>query len=227
MTYALAAGIWRRRAAYRGTQDGSQHPKRRPGGTNSRRMGAPLKPAGVGIPFPGRSENKTCACARFFVTDLRNPWLECIPRTCEISHKDSTPGVGHGSGAFCHCKRPLHVVEDDARGYPTAQKILDDFLGCYSQSELIQMLTYVSLSGGVALGVGSVEFLHASAQVSDQDCARGVIQHVTRKDDQLPGLYTRRQRLQIMRRWRYHRRWKSGPLGSHSKMRIVKFNHAR
>ncbi len=33
MTYAQAPGIWRRRAAYRGTQDGTQHPKRHPGGT--------------------------------------------------------------------------------------------------------------------------------------------------------------------------------------------------
>jgi hypothetical protein len=65
------------------------------------------------------------------------------------------------------------------------------------------------------------------AQVSVHDFVRGVIQYVTREDDQLPYLYTRRQRLQIVRRWRYHRRWKPGPLGSHSKMRIVKFNHAR
>jgi hypothetical protein len=33
MTYALATGIWRRRAAYRGTQDGTQRKKRHPGGT--------------------------------------------------------------------------------------------------------------------------------------------------------------------------------------------------
>jgi hypothetical protein len=33
MTYALANGKWRRRAAYRGTQDGSQRQKRHPGGT--------------------------------------------------------------------------------------------------------------------------------------------------------------------------------------------------
>ncbi len=34
MTYALATGIWRHTAAYRGTQDGSQHRKRNPGGTS-------------------------------------------------------------------------------------------------------------------------------------------------------------------------------------------------
>jgi hypothetical protein len=33
MTYALATGIWRRRAAYRGTRDGTQHRKRHTGGT--------------------------------------------------------------------------------------------------------------------------------------------------------------------------------------------------
>ncbi len=33
MTYAQATGVWRRRAAYRGTQDGTQHRKRHPGGT--------------------------------------------------------------------------------------------------------------------------------------------------------------------------------------------------
>jgi hypothetical protein len=33
MTYAQATGVWRRRAAYRGTQDGTQHSKRHPGGT--------------------------------------------------------------------------------------------------------------------------------------------------------------------------------------------------
>ncbi len=33
MTYALATGIWRRRAAYRGTQDGTEHRIRHPGGT--------------------------------------------------------------------------------------------------------------------------------------------------------------------------------------------------
>ena len=84
MTYALVIGIWRRRAAYRGTQDGTQHRKRHPGGTNSRRMGAPLKSTGVGIPFPGCSEKQTvrmreALCyrppapeARMPTTDLRN-----------------------------------------------------------------------------------------------------------------------------------------------------------
>ncbi len=33
MTCALTTGIWRRLAAYRGTQDGTQHRKRHPGGT--------------------------------------------------------------------------------------------------------------------------------------------------------------------------------------------------
>ena len=42
---ALVTGIWRRRAAYRGTQDGSQHPKRHPGGTEK----APLANMGVSI----------------------------------------------------------------------------------------------------------------------------------------------------------------------------------
>jgi len=37
-TCAPTTGIWRRRAAYRGTQDGSQRPKRHPGGT---KMGPP------------------------------------------------------------------------------------------------------------------------------------------------------------------------------------------
>ena len=59
MTYALVIGIWRRIAAYRGTQDGTQHRKRHPGGTNSRRMGAPLKSTGVGIPFSGCSGKQT------------------------------------------------------------------------------------------------------------------------------------------------------------------------
>jgi len=45
MTYALVTGIWRRRAAYRGTQDGSQHPKRHPGGTEK----APLANMDVSI----------------------------------------------------------------------------------------------------------------------------------------------------------------------------------
>ena len=59
MTYALATGIWRRRAAYRGTQDGTQYRKRHPGGTGSRRMGALPTPMGVGLlcgipSLPGR-----------------------------------------------------------------------------------------------------------------------------------------------------------------------------
>jgi hypothetical protein len=33
MTYAPATGVWRRIAAYSGTQDGTQHRKRHPGGT--------------------------------------------------------------------------------------------------------------------------------------------------------------------------------------------------
>jgi hypothetical protein len=47
MTYALATGVWRRRAAYRGTQDGTQHRKRHPGGTRFWCMGAPPDPSGV------------------------------------------------------------------------------------------------------------------------------------------------------------------------------------
>jgi len=37
ITYALATGIWRRRAAYRGTRDGTQHRRRHPGGTGFKR----------------------------------------------------------------------------------------------------------------------------------------------------------------------------------------------
>ena len=44
MTHALVIGISRRRAAYRGTQDGAQHRKRHPGALNFRWVGWPSEP---------------------------------------------------------------------------------------------------------------------------------------------------------------------------------------
>ncbi len=58
MTYALTTGVWRHRAAYRGTQDGTQHRKRHPGGTIFGQVGAPPTPAGGLTPPTGSAENK-------------------------------------------------------------------------------------------------------------------------------------------------------------------------
>ena len=57
-TYALTTGIWRRRAAYRGTQDGSQRRKRHPRGTSSEQVGAPPAPVGGLTPPPGSAEKQ-------------------------------------------------------------------------------------------------------------------------------------------------------------------------
>ena len=80
MTYALATGISRRRAAYRGTQDGSQHRKRHPGGSRFWAHGC-TPPVGGLTPPPGSAEKPQGACTRRCAIGLLRQRLESFPRT--------------------------------------------------------------------------------------------------------------------------------------------------
>jgi hypothetical protein len=85
-------------AAYRGTQDGTQHRKRHPGGTGFGHMGAPPTPDGGLTPPPDSAEKQKGACARRCATDHcaigSNAYR--APAKNRIAYGLSTGGWSHG-----------------------------------------------------------------------------------------------------------------------------------